>query len=223
MAAVTGTDNIFSSLGLVREQETKDGAEDLGLQDFMKLMVTQLNNQDPFQPMENGEFLAQIAQFGSVSGLNQLNDQFTNLASSITSGQALQAGSLVGREVLAPTNTAQLIPGETISGQAYLEGAASEVIVRITDAIGQPVREFSLGAQPAGAVDFSWDGIDNTGNFAPPDYYTVEVTGSRNGVNEALGTQLYATVDSVSLGSQGLILNLNGMGSVAFADIQQIH
>jgi len=90
--------------------QTKRG--DLGLNDFFKLMVTQLKNQDPMKPLENGEFLSQIAQFGTVSGIDKLNKTFEGLAANLTSGQAIQAGNLIGREVLVPGGVAALAPGQ---------------------------------------------------------------------------------------------------------------
>jgi len=224
-AAGIGSNEIFSTLGLSRGVQENKSSNDLALDDFMKLMVTQLNNQDPFEPMENGDFLAQIAQFGAVAGLDQLNDQFSGLASSITSGQAVQAGNLVGRRVLAPTDQGVLIPGQNINGQVTLEDAASDVTVRITDVVGQAVKEFRLGAQQAGSVDFSWDGLNNLGVYAPAGTYKIEIAAQRGGESEGLETQIYATVESVSLGKQGegLTLNLGRQGSVAFDDIQQIN
>ncbi len=115
MNSITAQDDLFSSLGLASGDTQSRGTNDaneLGLNTFLKLMVTQLNNQDPFKPMENGDFLSQIAQFGSVTGLEQLNKSFESLSTNITSGQALQAGSLVGREVLAPVDSGYLMPGE---------------------------------------------------------------------------------------------------------------
>ena len=105
MSGIDAQQDLFADLGLARAESPTSGtnkATDLGLNTFLKLMVTQLNNQDPFKPMENGDFLGQIAQFGSVTGLEKLNQNFESLAGSITSGQALQARGLVEREVLVP-------------------------------------------------------------------------------------------------------------------------
>ena len=131
-------------------------------------MVTQLNNQDPFKPMENGDFLGQIAQFGSVTGLEQLNQNFESLAGSITSGQALQAGSLVGREVLAPIDTGYLIPGGSVRGQVGLEQSSPQVTVRITDQVGQLVREMPMGYGTAGQPELQLGRHERLGSYAPP-------------------------------------------------------
>ncbi len=187
-------------------------------------MVTQLNNQDPFKPMENGDFLGQIAQFGSVTGLEQLNQNFESLAGSITSGQALQAGSLVGREVLAPVDTGYLNTGGTLRGQVNLEQSSPEVTVRVTDQVGQLVREIPMGSAAPGNLDFTWDGIDEAGNFVPPGLYTVHVEAIQYDRPVDLQTKLFAKVESVNLdGRNGLTLNLEGLGPIAFNNVQQIY
>jgi len=225
MSAVTATDDLFNSLGLARQDQQQENSNDLGLDTFLKLMVTQLNNQDPFKPMENGEFLGQIAQFGTVSGLNQLNESFSGLSSSLVSGQALQAGGLVGREVLAPIETGRLLSGGSIRGQADLDASTSKLVVRVTDQAGQLMRELDLGAQPAGPVQFSWDGTKDDGSYADPGLYNLRVQVEQNDSTETLQTQLFSQVDSVSIGGAGasLMLNLEGLGPVAFETVKQIH
>jgi flagellar basal-body rod modification protein FlgD len=226
MSIITSTDDLFASLGLSRQQEAGKASDpkQLGLDTFLKLMVTQLNNQDPFEPMDNGQFLGQIAQFGTVSGLDKLNQAFAGLATELTSGQALQAGALVGREVLAPIEVGRLETGGSVRGRVDLNGRAGEVVLRVTDPVGQLVREVQLGDHSGGAVDFSWDGMTDGGDYAPPGLYQFRVQAVRSDGTEDLQTQLYARVDSVSLGgAQGLTLNLAGLGPLPFNNIRQIH
>ena len=235
MSAISATDDLFASLGLNRELEsesTNDPSE-LGLETFLQLMVTQLNNQDPFEPMDNGQFLSEIAQFSTVSGLDKLNTSFGDLSTSLTSGQALQAGTLVGREVLAPIDIGRLDAGGVVRGQATLAGysvdvssdrADGHVLVRVTDEVGQLVRELRLGAHESGPVDFSWDGTTDAGGHAEPGLYNVRVAAMRADGTEDLQTQLYAKVNSVSFGANsGLTLNLQGLGPIAFNNISEIH
>jgi flagellar basal-body rod modification protein FlgD len=227
MSTISTQENLFASLGLSGADAQKHGtnkANELGLNTFLKLMVTQLNNQDPFKPMENGDFLGQVAQFGSVTGLDQLNKNFESLAASITSGQALQAGSLVGREVLAPVETGYLTPAGSLRGQVTLEQSSPEVTVRITDQTGQLVREMPMGSAPSGNFNFTWDGMDDTGNYAAPGLYNIGGQAIQNDRNVNLQTQLFARVESVNLsGSNGLTLNLDGLGPVSFNNVQQIY
>lgn len=214
---------LYASLGLTNTEEPSSSS-DLGLDTFLTLMVTQLNNQDPFEPMDNGEFLGQIAQFGAVSGLDTLNSSFDQLSTSLVSGQALQAGGLVGREVLAPIDIGYLQTGDSISGQVELDASSSDLVVQVTDPAGQLVRELHLGPQDAGPVSFNWDGINDQGDYAPAGYYNVAVQAVRSGNTEQQATYLYANVDSVSLGANGtsMTLNLKNLGPVAFEQITQI-
>ena len=228
MSSIGTQENLFASLGLSSSDDTAsrstNKANELGLNTFLKLMVTQLNNQDPFKPMENGDFLAQIAQFGSVTGLEQLNQNFESLASSITSGQALQAGSLVGREVLAPVDTGYLMPGSSLRGQVDLEQSSPQVTLRVTDQVGQLVREMPLGTAPSGKLNFSWDGIDDGGEAVPPGLYSIHVEAIQNDRAVDLQTQMFSRVESVNLsGGNGLMLNLEGLGPVSFNNVQQIY
>lgn len=227
MNSIGAQDDLFSSLGLASGDSQSRGTNDateLGLNTFLKLMVTQLNNQDPFKPMENGDFLSQIAQFGSVTGLEQLNKSFESLSTNITSGQALQAGSLVGREILAPVDAGFLMPGGSIRGQVSLEQSSPQVMVRITDQVGQLVRELPMGSAAPGSLNFSWDGLDDAGNYAAPGLYNIQVEAIQNDRPVDLQTKLFSKVESVNLsGRNGLTLNLEGLGPIAFNNVQQIY
>lgn len=227
MNTLNTQEDLFASLGLASRPDTARAANDagdLGLNDFLKLMVTQLNNQDPFEPMDNGDFLSQIAEFGSVTGLEELNQNFTDLAASITSNQALQAGSLVGREVLAPVDTGYLLTGGSLRGQVELEQSSPQVTVRVFDQVGQLVREMPMGSAPPGALKFTWDGINDLGEFVAPGHYSIRVEAIQNDRAVEMQTKMFATVESVNLnGRNGLTLNLEGLGPIAFNNVQQIY
>jgi len=226
MSTINAQQDVFSSLGLTRSQEESgpvNDASELGLDTFLKLMVTQLNNQDPFKPMDNSAFLGQVAQFGSVTGLDKLNKQIEDLSGSLTSGQALQAGSLVGHDVLVPVDTGALEAGSTLRGRVELPQSSSALTMRVYDPLGQLVREQPLGGANAGTFQFSWDGIDDRGNHMPPGRYRVEVNAEQGGEPIGMQTELFANVESVSLSvADGLTLNLAGLGPVAFNNVKQI-
>ena len=128
----------IESLGLRKLSDLNQASKDarLGQEDFLELMTTQLQNQDPFKPMENGDFLAQMAQFSTVDGIQNLQKSFEQLSQSLVSNQALQAAGLVGRSVLAPTGLAALESGGAVKGVVSLPASSSEVTVHITDASG---------------------------------------------------------------------------------------
>ncbi|MES9898682.1 MAG: flagellar hook assembly protein FlgD [Sedimenticola sp.] len=226
MTAINAHDDLLASLGVTpfAEKKAVRDPSELGIDAFLELMVTQLKNQDPSAPMDNTQMLTQMSQFASVSGLDKLNESFADLSSSMTSDQALQAGSLIGREVLVPTDTGYLTSGGTVRGQVELAHSA-DVVIRISDATGQMVRELNIGDHEGGAVQFSWDGITDSGDYAGPGYYNIQVEAGGSEGTEALQTQLFAPVESVTIGGtgQGLTLNLGGLGPVAFDQVRQIN
>jgi flagellar basal-body rod modification protein FlgD len=215
----------INALGLSSTESAVTKKQSLGQEEFLKLMTTQLTHQDPTKPMENGDFLAQMAQFGTVSGIQDLQGLFKNFAASISSDQALQASSLVGRYVSVPSNEGLLPVGGEIKGQLDLPGNASSVALRIVDAqTGETVRTLDLGSHSSGSVPFEWDGYTDNNVLAHPGVYRLEATAAINGDNTALATQVYAKVDSVVLGNgqQGVNINLEGLGTVGFNEITQI-
>ncbi|MEW7979596.1 MAG: flagellar hook assembly protein FlgD [Candidatus Sedimenticola endophacoides] len=219
------TDEVLASLGIkpFHEKAPVNDPSKLGMEDFLTLMITELNDQDPFEPMDNTQMIAQMAQFASVSGLDQLNKSFAELSANLTSDQALQAGALVGRQVLVPTDIGYLGTGGAIKGQVELEQSA-EVTLRVTDATGQLVRELPLGMQQ-GDVHFAWDGITDSGAYASPGIYWIEVDARYGRETAVLQPQIMAPVASVGTGAdgKGLVLNLEGLGPVEFNQVTQIY
>ena len=212
--------NPYADLGLAL-QAPSTKKQELGQAEFLRLMTTQLQNQDPFKPMESGEFLSQIAQFSTVSGIQQLNDAFGGLSSSLTANQTLQAAQLVGRGVLVPSDRGWLPESGELRGAATLP-ASGTLNVEIVDASGQVVRRLDLGTQPAGTRHFSWDGLDANGDRLPAGSYTLRARSGDGTSQIALDTLAVGQVRSVALGTGGLSLELEGLAPVALADVQQI-
>lgn len=216
----TSVSDVFSSLGLKSTPTPK--STQLGQTDFLRLMSTQLQNQDPLKPLDSQNFLAQLAQFSTVSGIESLNSSFGTLASSLNSGQALQAAALVGQRVLVPSEAIALTASGA-EGAVDVPADASAVTITIVDASGATVRKLDLGAQTAGTARFTWDGTDENGTALAAGRYQVKASGIRGGTSQALDTLSAAPVDSVTLdGSSGLVLNLSNLGPVAFGDVRQI-
>jgi len=207
----------------VQDLNKESSRKDLGQEQFLELMTAQLQNQDPFKPMESGDFLTQIAQFSAVEGIGDLNDGFKELSASLVSNQALQASSLIGRSVLAPSGVAALPGGGSIRGSVQLPAASGEVTVSVYDQAGQLVRRMDLGSQAGGDVEFTWDGLRDDGQYAAPGNYFVNAEASIDGRTEAVDTLLASEVKSVTLSnSGGLLLDLNGIGSLDFSEVRQI-
>ncbi|MFT5224651.1 MAG: flagellar basal-body rod modification protein FlgD [Polaribacter sp.] len=219
------TKNPFTQLGLSNTSDSKTKANDeLGQAEFLELMTAQLRYQDPLEPMENGDFLGQIAQFGTVSGINELNTTFNSLNSSFQSNQALQASTLVGRKVLIPSETGYLGATGGLSGSVELEQSAQEVTVRVTNEAGQLVHQQLLGLQPKGLSNFTWDGLDSTGTPFQAGNYSISAEVNR-GTSVSAGSMLSVVdVESVTIGKAGqdLTLSVAGLGNISMADVRKI-
>lgn len=223
--AINGVgDNPYSFLNSQQTSTTEDkDTGQLALEDFMSLMTTQLKNQDPLKPMESGDFLGQIASFGTVSGIADLQDSFSSFAKSMQSDQALQGSSLVGRSVLIPSSIGQMTAEGGLTGQINVAEPVSDLKVTIYNEAGVAVRTLDMGSG-SGYTNFSWDGFDDNGTAMPEGVYQFKATGTVNGENTAFATATVAKVSSVLVGSgsQGLTVNLAGIGSVPFSEVQEI-
>jgi flagellar basal-body rod modification protein FlgD len=220
--SVSGVSSVLEQYQI--QQDTSTSSNELGKNEFLELLVAQLNNQNPLEPQENGEFIAQLAQFSQVEGIEQLNTSMESLLSGYQSSQALQASSLVGRKVIVPTEKAVVDTGETFKGSLVLPTTSSNVYVNIYDSAGNTVSRVNLGQQSAGTVSFTWDGKDSSGNLMPSGTYTFEAQATYSDGTKGLYTLLPANVDSVVLGQNGgeMQLNLAGIGSVALSQVQII-
>ncbi len=216
---MSSIDTTYSDLGLTLQQPPARQA--MGQEDFLRLMTAQLQNQDPFKPMENGEFLGQIAQFSTVSGIQELQTSFATLASSLSANQTLQAATLVGRSVLVPSATAWLPEGGELRAAVDLP-FSGQAVVDVVDAGGQTVRSLDLGTQPAGVAGFSWDGLDGAGAQLPEGSYTLRARLMQGTSQTALETLAAGRVQSVGMSRDGLTLELLGLAPVRLADVLQI-
>jgi flagellar basal-body rod modification protein FlgD len=208
----------------LKQPEARKANDGLDQDAFLELMLTQIRNQDPLNPMESGDFLSQMAQFGTVNGITELNNSFATLSSSLQSSQALQASTMVGNIVLVPGNKSELVAGGQISGAVDLNNSTSNVVLSISDASGQTVRQVDLGSNTAGITKFTWDGLDDSGNPLPAGTYTIEATALINSTAVAQSVLVNAKVDSVSLSKTGgePLLNLSGLGTVSISEVREI-
>lgn len=219
MSTVSGTSSVLDQYQI--KQDTTQNKE-LGKNEFLNLLVAQLNNQNPLEPQGNGEFIAQLAQFSQVEGIEKLNTSMESLLSGYQSSQALQASSLVGRKVIVPTDKAVVDTSESFKASLVLPTSSSNVYVNVYDSAGSVVTRVNLGEQAAGNVSFIWDGKDASGNLMPPGTYRFEAQATYGDETKGLYTLLPANVDSVTLGGSELTLNLAGLGSVPISQVQVI-
>ncbi|MHC8410096.1 flagellar hook assembly protein FlgD [Pseudomonas sp. Hz4] len=213
-----------SADGLASATNSATGKKALGKDAFLQLLVTQLKNQNPLEPQDNGEFVAQLAQFSSLEGITTLNTTVSNIAASNSSSQALQASSLVGRSVIAPGSKAVVDTSKSFSGEVVLPASVAGVTVKITDAEGKLIRTIDQGAQAAGNSSFIWDGKDSAGNTLTSGTYSFAASTTIDSQAVSLITNLPATVNSVTISQTGgeLMLNLAGLGSIALSKVKTI-
>ncbi|MGF1758325.1 flagellar hook assembly protein FlgD [Photobacterium sagamiensis] len=200
---------------LQESQSKVTGQNELKQEDFLSLLTKQLAQQDPFKPVGNDQMIAQMASFATVDGITQMNEQFGSLNSAMTSNQALQASSLVGRDVLIPSTTGVKQADGGITGMVKLPQALNNTLVRVENEQGQLIKSFDLGAKPPGEHRLEWDGTDEKGNQLPEGRYKLKVAGLVNGKNQEFDVSTYANVNSVLLGNGdgNVMLNLAGFDS----------
>lgn len=211
-------------LSQYRLQNETSKNQELGKNEFMELMIAQLKNQNPLEPQDNGDFIAQLAQFSSLEEMQKLSGNVDDVVGQFRSTQALQASAMVGRTVLVPSQGGLLDAEGQLKGVVQVPASTSSLRVSIVNQAGERVRQIDMGPSQAGQVSFTWDGKNSEGQAMPPGAYQIVAEGSYPQGVEQLGTLVSANVDSVSLGSQGKVtLNLAGMGSIALSDVQQIN
>ena len=216
------TTSAIDPLSAVRVQQAVKKDTSLGQKDFLSLMIAQLKNQDPFKPMDNGQFLGQMAQFSTVSGIQGLQDSFSSLATSLQSNQALQAANLVGRGAMIDSNALPLDDGAGAYGAIDVPNGAADVTLEIRDASGQTVRRVNMGNQPAGIQSFQWDGTDDSGNRVAAGGYSIAATATIGGRTQSLTTLAAERIDSITLDPSGsLTLNLAHLGPTPFSSVRQ--
>lgn len=211
-------------------QETEDR--------FLKLLIAQMQNQDPLNPMENAEVTSQMAQLSTVTGITQLNETLSALMSSLSSNQTLEAAAMIGHGVLVNGDSMVLSKADDVKdadgnvteeGQSLaifgvdMESSATSVTVNIYNEKGALVKTMNLGAADAGVIPVSWDGSTNDGDVALPGKYTFTVEAKSGGESVKANPLAFGEVLSVTKGKDNnVLLNVLTVGSVSLSDIRQI-
>ncbi|MGD9786447.1 MAG: flagellar hook assembly protein FlgD [Sulfuricellaceae bacterium] len=188
---------------------------------FLKLLVAQMQNQDPLNPMDNAQVTTQMAQIQTVSGIEKLNQTLQSLSASYAATQTMQSASMIGHGVLTDGNLLTLKGGTAVAG-VDLSAAADQVEVDVYDQYGTLVNTNKLGSRDAGSFAFQWDGKDDNGNVLPDGNYSFTVKATK-GTDKVDATALaLGLVNSVRLTSTGSLLNVQGLGEVDMAKVRQI-
>ena len=188
---------------------------------FLKLLTTQLKNQDPLNPLDNAQMTSQLAQISTVDGIEKLNATLQKLLSSTVDAEAMQAAVLVGRQVMVGGSGLKLTDGSAVGG-LELAAAADQVLLTIKDPNGLQIRSIELGALGAGAHNFAWDGRTDSGAQAVNGNYSISVAAKRGSDKVEVSPLQLAGVVSVNRSSQGVTLDLGQFGLAKMNDIKQI-
>ncbi|SFQ97498.1 MULTISPECIES: flagellar hook assembly protein FlgD [unclassified Enterobacter] len=189
---------------------------------FLTLLVAQLKNQDPTNPMQNNELTTQLAQISTVSGIEKLNTTLGSISGQIDNSQSLQASSLIGHGVMIPGTTVLSGKETTTPFGVELQQAADKVTATITDKTGAVVRTIDIGELKAGVHTFSWDGTLADGTSAPDGSYNVAISAS-SGTTQLVAQPLqFALVQGVTRGSSGNLLDLGTYGTTTLDEVRQI-
>lgn len=188
---------------------------------FMTLLVTQMKNQDPLNPLDNAQVTSQLAQLSTVTGIEKLNETMNSMSASFQSSQNLQAASMIGHGVVIPGNSVELKDGKSIFG-FDLPQAAESVQVSIKDANGSVVRTLTSNNMSSGFNSMSWDGKTDSGTDAANGNYSFEVKATAGSEKLAVSPFAFGLVSSVAFGSQGATLSVLNIGDVSMANVRQV-
>lgn len=231
LTAMNGTS---SSSSTSNSSGLTDNSPDAIQNRFLTLLMAQMKNQDPNNPMDNSQLTSQMAQLSTVSGISQLNSTLATLMGNLNSSQALSSANMIGHSVLAPGNSLQLTSettkdasGNDVTKQRAVMGVnlatnASSVVVTIKDSTGVVVRTMDLGTQASGVVPVIWDGTNDAGSKAADGNYTFTVAASNNGTAVNATALAFGTVASVSTAADGIKLNVSNIGTIKPTDVVQI-
>ncbi len=199
---------------------------ELGQDDFLQLMITQLKNQDPFKPLDPSQYVGQLAQFSSVSGLKEMNTALTSLTSSLRGNQVLDGAAMIGRTVVAQGNRVYLSSDPEragIAGAVDVPKGTTALQMIVKDSSGATIRTQALDPK-AGLRGFAWDGNTDAGTAAAAGAYQVELVANVAGKNESLATSIAAAVSSVALdpATGALLLDTDVLGEISLSDVERV-
>jgi flagellar basal-body rod modification protein FlgD len=220
MTTIQDTSNVTNLFGAGASSVAKSGKDET--QDrFLSLLVAQMKNQDPLNPLDNAQVTSQLAQLSTVQGIEDMNSKLEALAASLGPNQMSQAANLIGHGVLVPGDT--LSPAQLQDVMGFeLSRPADSVTVSIQDGAGNLVRSLNLGPRDVGVNALAWDGLTDSGAAAAAGEYHFSVAAVQGGQPVSNTTLNLGMVNSVSQSGQGVQLNLAGNKSVGYADIRQI-
>lgn len=219
---VNNTQDVAALFASFNKSSAKTSSATATQDRFLKLLVTQMKNQDPLNPMDNAQVTSQMAQLSTVTGVDKLNATLQALSDSMMSGQSLQAATgMIGHGVLVEGKGVDLIKGNGYGG-IELAQSADRVDVAIYDQAGALVRNIQLGAQPVGLTNWQWDGRNDAGVTMADGGYTFTVNAVQAGAPVAATALQFGMVNSVMQGKQGVTLSAGQLSDIAISQVKQI-
>ncbi|MBC3880145.1 flagellar hook assembly protein FlgD [Undibacterium sp. LX40W] len=188
---------------------------------FMTLLVTQMKNQDPLNPLDNAQVTSQLAQLSTVTGIDKLNETVSAMSGNFQSSQGLQAANMIGHGVVVPGNNVELKDGKSVFG-FDLPQSADAVRVQIKDVSGSVVRTLTSNNMSAGMNSMTWDGKNDSGTLLGNGNYEFVVDASSGDKKLTTTSLSFGMVSSVTFGKQGAQLSISNVGDVAMADVRQV-
>jgi flagellar basal-body rod modification protein FlgD len=189
---------------------------------FMKLLVTQMQNQDPLNPMDNAQVTSQLAQLSTVTGIDKLNASVNAMSANFQASQNLQAANMIGHGVIAPGSSIGLKDGKAIFGLELPQNADSAEIT-IKDSSGSTVRKMSLGVLPSGVNTMTWDGKTDSGATAANGTYSFSVSANSGDKKLDVTNLSFGIVSSITSTLQGAKLSVADIGDIPMSDVRQIY
>lgn len=194
-----------------------------GADQFITLMLAQIKNQDPLKPLEPAEFLGQLAQFSTVTGIQEMGSSVSDLVGSMRSSQALSGANLVGRDVLAPGDTAVFDGTTPVRAAVEAPDGAERIDFVVRDASGAVVRRAQVQPSVSGVTEMAWDGRADNGTVMPAGAYRIEALSRFGARGESAQVLLRSRVDSVTLDAAGggIVLNTTN-GSLPLGAVRRV-
>jgi flagellar basal-body rod modification protein FlgD len=216
-----GQINNYGDLRTLEQAQQETGSDELGQDDFLTLMLAQLENQDPTNPVDNVEFLSQIAQFSQVRGIQELQSSFANFSDQFSTQMALDAASMIGSEAILATDFLQLSEGQIARASIDVPEGVDSVEISVRDQVGNLVDRFAVDIEGAGIRSFEWDGTSSGGEQMPEGVYNFSALVRGETKDTALSLYVHEQVDSVLLDQTGagMVLGTSGGREVGMADI----
>ena len=213
-------DAILTKIGVNPQEEKKRASGDqLGQEDFLKLMTTQLQNQDPFAPMENAEFIAQMAQFSTVTGITEMGQTLKDMSTQLSEFRIATATNMLGNSVLVPGNTAYPDEAGAVHGVVDLPAASGTTNIVFSSPQGDILHVEEMGALPSGLNGFSWEDIPED-VLAKHEYIKVEAFADQGKGLEGVSSSVFSEVLAASTtDSNGVMLDVKGYGDISASEV----